>query len=192
MIKDHSNSERGNPLPPPHHGTCRHGLLFPINSNGSFICTMPDRIAHTTGFVTPVVEHWLEREIAQWVHPIKDWSDDPSHHERTLLVLPRSYISLLGYDEVGTINTVEWGYTLLFSEARSILEFLAMSRLLAEDSTSWKSIPVSPNILIFSACSISVVIGFVVFYDIVNNLKCGPSRVKLRLTYVRFDVLSLP
>ena len=36
-------------------------------------------------FVTPVVEHWLEREIAQWVHPMKDRSDDPSHHERTLL-----------------------------------------------------------------------------------------------------------
>ena len=27
-----------------------------------------DRITHTTAFVTPVVEHWLEREIAQWVH----------------------------------------------------------------------------------------------------------------------------
>ena len=25
-----------------------------------------DRIAHTTAFGTPVVEHWLEREIAQW------------------------------------------------------------------------------------------------------------------------------
>ena len=47
-----------------------------------------DRIAHTTAFVIPVVEHWLEREIAQWVHPMKDRSDDPSHHERTLL--PRS------------------------------------------------------------------------------------------------------
>ena len=23
-----------------------------------------DRIAHTTAFVTPVLEHWLEREIA--------------------------------------------------------------------------------------------------------------------------------
>ena len=38
-----------------------------------------DRIAHTTAFVTPVMEHWLEREIAQWVHPMKDRSDDPSH-----------------------------------------------------------------------------------------------------------------
>ena len=44
-----------------------------------------DRITHTTAFVTPVVEHWLEREIAQWVHPMKDRADDPSHHERTLL-----------------------------------------------------------------------------------------------------------
>ena len=44
-----------------------------------------DRIAHTTTFVTPVVEHRLEREVAQWVHPNKDRSDDPSHHERTLL-----------------------------------------------------------------------------------------------------------
>ena len=34
MVKDHSDSERGNPLPP-------HGLLFPINSKGSFICTIP-------------------------------------------------------------------------------------------------------------------------------------------------------
>ena len=29
-----------------------------------------DRIAHTTAFVIPVVEHWLKREIAQWVHPM--------------------------------------------------------------------------------------------------------------------------
>ena len=51
-----------------------------------------DGITHTTAFVTPVMEHWLEREIAQWVHPMKDRSDDPSYHERT--PLPQSYISL--------------------------------------------------------------------------------------------------
>ena len=34
MVKDHSDSERGNPLPP-------HGLLFPSNSKGSFKCTIP-------------------------------------------------------------------------------------------------------------------------------------------------------
>ena len=51
-----------------------------------------DRIAHTMAFVTPVMEHWLEREIAQLVHPMKDRSDDPLHHERMLL--PLSYILL--------------------------------------------------------------------------------------------------
>ena len=61
MVKDHSeDSERGNPLPP-------HGLLFLINSKG-FICPT-DRITHTTDFVTPVVEHWLEREI--WLLMVK-------------------------------------------------------------------------------------------------------------------------
>ena len=64
-----------------------------------------DRITHTTAFVTPVVEHWLEREIAQWVHPMKDRSDDPSHHERTLYLWATSRSSLssktksLGLDE---------------------------------------------------------------------------------------------
>ena len=88
MVKDHSYSEKGNTLLP-------HRLLFAISSKGSFICTIPQRIAHTTAFVTPVVEHWLEQEIAQWVHSMKDLSDDPSHHEQTLL--PRSYISLVHF-----------------------------------------------------------------------------------------------
>ena len=47
MVEDHSDSDRGNPL------------LFPINSKG--VADHPtERIAHTTAFVTPVVEHWLE------------------------------------------------------------------------------------------------------------------------------------
>ena len=48
-----------------------------------------DRIAHITAFVTPVVEHWLEQEIAQWVHPMKDLSDDPSHHGSPWELSPR-------------------------------------------------------------------------------------------------------
>ena len=39
MVKNHSNSEKGNPLPP-------HRLLFPINSKGSFICTIPQTGLH--------------------------------------------------------------------------------------------------------------------------------------------------
>ena len=41
-----------------------------------------DTITHTTAFATPVVEHWLEWEIAQWVHregsiqqPIAQWAN---------------------------------------------------------------------------------------------------------------------
>ena len=34
MVKDHSDSDRGNPL-------LSHGLLFPISSKGSFICSNP-------------------------------------------------------------------------------------------------------------------------------------------------------
>ena len=77
---------------------CRHiGYCFRLTARVILYTHHPtDRIAHTTAFVTPVVEHWLERETAQWVHPMKDRSDDPPHHERTLL--PRSYISLLGRD----------------------------------------------------------------------------------------------
>ena len=79
MVKDHSDIERGYSLPP--------------HRQGFFYLHHPThRIIHTTAVVTPVVVHWLDRELAQWVLPMKDRSDDQSNHERTLL--PRSYISL--------------------------------------------------------------------------------------------------
>ena len=39
MVKNHSDSKRGNPLPP-------HGLLFPISSKSSFICIIPQTGYH--------------------------------------------------------------------------------------------------------------------------------------------------
>ena len=39
MVKDHSDSERRNPL-------LLHGLHFPISSKGSFICTIPQTGKH--------------------------------------------------------------------------------------------------------------------------------------------------
>ena len=58
MVKDHTDSEKGNPLPP-------HRLLLSINSKGSFICTiLKDRIKHTSAIVTSVVEHWLNLTIS--------------------------------------------------------------------------------------------------------------------------------
>ena len=50
VIKDHSDSGRGSPLPP-------HGLLFPISSKVFYMHNPIDRIAHTTASVTPVVKH---------------------------------------------------------------------------------------------------------------------------------------
>ena len=43
MVKDHSDSERGNPLPP-------HGLLFPNNSKCYFICIIPQTGSTYHGF----------------------------------------------------------------------------------------------------------------------------------------------
>ena len=63
MIKDYSDSQRklaaattwATPHPNQQQGFCY--MHHPI-----------DMIAHTMAIVTPVVEHWLEQEIAQWVH----------------------------------------------------------------------------------------------------------------------------
>ena len=63
MVNVHSDSDRSLLLPP------EHGLPFWISSKGFFKLHHPiDRIAHTTTVVTPVLEQWLEREIAQFVH----------------------------------------------------------------------------------------------------------------------------
>ena len=54
MVKDHSDSERGNPLPP-------HRLLFPINSKGSLYAPShrQDSTYHGLCYTR------LERKIAQ-------------------------------------------------------------------------------------------------------------------------------
>ena len=58
-VKDHSDSETGNLL------LSIYWLLFPI-SGKEYLHHPPDRIVHTTSFVTPVVEHWVKLDIAQW------------------------------------------------------------------------------------------------------------------------------
>ena len=51
---------------------------------------------------------YTSREIAQWVHCMKDWSNDPSHHERTLL--PRSYISLPRWLKLVYLHSPKTGF----------------------------------------------------------------------------------
>ena len=85
MVKVHSDSERGNLLPP------RGLFFFPINSKDSFYMHHPtDMLAHTTVFVTPSRGALAETKNSSICPPMMDRSDDPSHHERTFL--PQSYL----------------------------------------------------------------------------------------------------
>ena len=78
MVKDHSDSERGNLLPP-------HGLLFSINSKGSFICTIhrQDSTYHSLCYTSrgalagmrnssmgPPHEGSIRRPIAPWANAL--------------------------------------------------------------------------------------------------------------------------
>ena len=107
MVKDHSDSERGNLLPP-------HGLLFPISSKGSFIYASSHRQDYTyqrpllhlswstgwneTSSMGPPHEGSIRRPIAPWANALTTelhlapdssmgppWRIDPTTHERTLL-----------------------------------------------------------------------------------------------------------
>ena len=49
-----------------------HGLLFRLAAMVFYLHHLTVRIAQPTTFVAPVVEHWPEQEISQWVH-----HDDP-------------------------------------------------------------------------------------------------------------------
>ena len=58
------------------------GYSFRLAANFFYMHHPTDKITHSTAFVTPVVEHWLEREIAQCVHhegsirrPIAPWAN---------------------------------------------------------------------------------------------------------------------
>ena len=67
MVKDHSDSERGNPLPP-------HGLHFPINSKGSFICTIPQTGKHIP---RPL---WSTGWNEKYFNGSTPWRIDPTTH----------------------------------------------------------------------------------------------------------------
>ena len=62
---------------------------------------LTDRITHTTAFLKPVVDYWLEREIAQWVHhegsirrPIAPWANALTTE---LHLAPRILYELINY-----------------------------------------------------------------------------------------------
>ena len=80
MIKDQSDSERGNPLPP-------HGLLFLISSKGSFVCIIPQAGYHIP---QPLLHQswstgWNEKQLNG--STMKDQSDDPGGKEMFYLMM---------------------------------------------------------------------------------------------------------
>ena len=83
MFKDHSDREKGNLLPP-------HRLLFLLTAR--VLLYAPSHRQDSTYHSLCYTSRGALAGTRNRVHPMKDRSDDPSHHERTLL--PRSYISL--------------------------------------------------------------------------------------------------
>ena len=75
MVNNHSDCKRK--------PAAATGATISNQQQGFFHMHHPtDRIAHITAFVIPVIEHWLEQEIAHWVHyegsirwPIAPWAD---------------------------------------------------------------------------------------------------------------------
>ena len=86
MVKDHLDSERGNPLPRP------HGLLFPINSKESFFMRH-----HTEDCTYNALCYTSSGALAgtrnSSMGPL--WEIDPTTYITQLAgALPRSYVSL--------------------------------------------------------------------------------------------------
>ena len=112
-----------------------------------------DRIAHTMAFVTPVVEHWLEREIAQWVHPMKDRSNDPSHHERTLYLWATSRSSSYRNATLLAQSVQTLDFVLFFVWSKSQNSFSWMKPLLISISSWWWMFSNYPSMLSYGLVS---------------------------------------
>ena len=76
MVKDQSDSLERKPA------TATSWATLSSEQQGIFhMHHSTDRISHIMMFVIPVVEHWLEQEIAQWVQH-RDRSNNLLHHEQ--------------------------------------------------------------------------------------------------------------
>ena len=86
MVKDRSDREREETC------CCHMGYYFRLTAR--ILLYAPSHRQDSTyhGLYYTSRGALVGTRVAQWVHPMKDRSDDTSHHERTLL--PRSYISL--------------------------------------------------------------------------------------------------
>ena len=111
------------------------GYSFPISSKVSFICTIPDRIAHTTAFVTPVMEHWLEREICVKQMTMINFPWKPKPKMSYLLVKRRTYWS-------NVVLTGQMSYLLVKRRTywSSVVLIGQASYLLVKRRTNWSNV----------------------------------------------------
>ena len=113
-----------------------------------------DRITHTTAFVTPVVEHWLEREIAQWIHhegsirrPIAPWANT---FTTELHLAPFGNVSNVNITCV-CVCVKERKGNVLFNDALNTfyLRLYGVKHMVKDHSDSEKGNPLPPHRLLF-------------------------------------------
>ena len=77
MVEDHTGNQGGNPLLP-----SNWLLLFDKQNDIFYLNNWTERITHIISLVKPVVDHWLEQELAERAHsvgsirrPIAPWAN---------------------------------------------------------------------------------------------------------------------
>ena len=81
-----------------------------------------DRITHTMAFVTPVVEHCLERDITQWVHTMSECSYHGAT-SRSILLKIRTYCCMVlqCWEGLSQMLAEFWGYQAIVVAIRQIV-----------------------------------------------------------------------
>ena len=83
-----------------------------------------DMIAYMTAFVTPVVEHWQEREIAQW---------GVSEREQVVVALPTHWV-------IKNLPSYWLIYSLFKTYSRAYIHFRFKHAVLGTSWISWLSV----------------------------------------------------
>ena len=85
MVEDHSDSERGNPLPP-------HRLLFPISREGSFICIRQGNTYHSLCYTSrgALVE---QMQFTICTEIILSFGMYKWHHDRGIFRFSKMYVA---------------------------------------------------------------------------------------------------
>ena len=128
---------------------CRHmGYSFWLAAIVFYVHQPKDRIAHTNAFVTPVVEHWMEQEIAQWIHhegsirrPIAPWVNRFTWRHKAEVI--QQHIKCMV-----PFSRIAWWWNCKNSTSYKLYKFQPMFKkiLLLELRYTWKQKPGGSNV----------------------------------------------